>query len=74
MGVRGVFLKHSVVLVSFFSFLFGTGQAGAGSCRGSPADCEKSRRTANGKGLYSISPCSSSAAAQDLRQRISLAE
>jgi len=55
-GVRGVFLKHSVVLVSFFSFLFGTGQAGAGSCRGSPADCEKSRRTANGKGLYSISP------------------
>jgi len=29
-----------------------------GSCRGPPANCERSRRTAKGKGLYIISPWS----------------
>ena len=60
-GAKSLFLgsrcKLPVVTFSFFpSFpcdVLGIGQTGAGgSCRGPPADYERSRRTANGKGLY----------------------
>jgi len=47
------------VVTVFLTFLHLVlkGQAGAGGCyHGPPADCERSWRTVNGKGLYIISP------------------
>jgi len=55
---RFSFLRSLRLWVPFLSFSSVRDRPGGGrgSCHGPPADCERSRRTANGKGLYIISP------------------